>query len=467
MELKSDYSNFSESTTKNIYKRTRTLAVECLHTVFEDILSAEFGYEWFETLKKDNKAISKSDENIYFCDLPVLLKVILSGSDSAKLISESTKQADLFLKVADATYKSISNFSEEKIANIESDIFAKAALNIAALIDFFPSVRDSIGHTFVSKIYLLISPLKQSTNKTPAYRIIKTIEDNRLSISVSDFIGCCIDQKVAVAFAEEAVFITEDYDKVIKAVTQHIKSKQDSQKSKNSKRLLMKIAVIVIAIIIAVASSTITSSIVNASLSKKYAKLLQNDLLSNIDTSSSVPSSSSEETDSSEPTSSDHLNSSSDTSSDASSNTSSVISTTQKTVDSKGRVTESIVIPYRYNGSNYVSYNMDMEDQKVVYPSLSQYYDYFGEQNISLYIYNETDNMIRNVGINFSIISESGKTIASHKEEKILSENSSISIASNSSYYYKITLDKNEVFDKNADLGFFKFKVSISYDIVQ
>ncbi len=482
MSCESNGTAFDRNTTKTIYQRTRTLATECLHTVFENALAKPLGAGWFEVLTQENEALLSGVKNIYSCNLPLLLHLLIGDSPCAKRVCALAERPEELLQVATETLNRLEGVSQEQIADIESPIFSELALRILSLIDFFPAVRDEDGVTYASKIVLRTASIQQAQSRTPAYLISDTITRQELDISPADFAACCISSDIAVGGAgDELHFATHDYNAVIDTVSKFIASKLHAAKLRAFKIRLFKILAVVLAILIAVLSATISVKITEGVAGGKPSEPTESQpATGGVATSSSNDSFFFES-----PTTSVSSEASSDTASDTSSvdsstssaggssassaaTSSKAITSVKKVVDANGRVTETVTIPYRYNGSNFVTYNTDIETQDAVYATISQYYvDMVDRTVLTLYINNGTDDMIRNVGIDLAIISEDNKPIVTYKAAKILEDNSSISIAANSDYFFIEYLEDQHILDPDADLGFFKFKASISYDIVK
>ena len=463
-------------TAKTISRRVQTVTTECFFSVFENVLGAEYGKDWFSILVGENEDILANVKDIYSCNLITLLKIILNDTPCSRIIATKSESPKEFLSSAEETFKCLEYIANNEIYNEESEHYSRAALNMVLLVDFFPSVRDEDNATYASRVVFRSAPLVSDTERKPAYSVAKTIEKYNLSITVGEFIDFCNGMQTEIIVNDdELCFAPQNYDGFIKEVMKTNATKNSASIKHQRNIKLIKMAVVIIVLISIVLSSIITYKITDALKGKNNggndnsvssqntssdAQSSKNDTSSKIesDTSSSFESQVSSTTEST--VSSENVSS-------AAPSVDSLIP--QKTVDENGRITETVVIPYIYDGNNYVIYNSNIEEQDTVYVKLSSYYfdSWVDKQNIGIRIYNDTDDVIRNLVMDFTIISENNTEVLHLNQMKIMENNSSVSVAAQSSYYHSLNIPLEDVVVPDADLGVFKTKVSISYDILK
>ncbi len=463
------------TSSKSVYKQVITDTIECMHTVLEDTLYSEYGESWFVELKKFAAKSLNSAEKIYSCDLKMLFLAFLESDELVnKLFNHNLDKKQGFLNCVKVVLDDIENLTDENVPDINDTKWEDGITHLKTTVNFFPFARDRLGETFISKVAVHFSKLKKFDRYMPTYSIQKTIEDEELQISVGEFVEHCVIQEATVVTQDKTLcFCTKSYDEFLKGVKAYIGILTKAKEKKQKRILWMKIAVIVMAIILLFLSAYISNSITRSVLKNDKSQTSDEIASSMNDEGFDISSTNNE---SSEPsTSSADLvlsETSSVTDNTITSEPSTVTLDVVTTVDENGRVTVVSNAKYRYKdgGSfdgDYIEYSTAVKDAIGVYMEPYKYYLTGNQPDVTFYIENNTDNMIRNISYELIVYDENGNKIFSHTETKVMKNGATVSIANESNHYYNIELSAGDLHSKDADLGFTKVYSKVSYDIVE
>lgn len=460
---------------KSVHKQVVTNTMECMYSVIEDACCLEYGESWFESLKKLAENSLKSAEKIYSCDLKMLFSAFLESEELVdKLFKNNIEQKQEFLTCVKVALVDLENLTDEKVPDINDQKWEDGITHLKEIVNFFPLARDRLGESFISKVAVHCAQLKKIDRYMPTYGIQKTIQDEALQITVGEFVEHCISQETVVVTQDKALcFCTKSYDEFLKGVKAYIEILTKAKEQKQKRILLMKIAVVVMAIILLFLSAYISSSITR-SVSKNDKSQTPSEMVSSVDDGDFEVSSSNDESSELSTSSTDLVSSetSSVTDNTITSEPSTVPPDVVTTVDENGRVTVVSNAKYRYKdggsfNGDYIEYSTAVKDAIGVYMEPYKYYLTGNQPDVTFYIENNTDNMIRNISYELIVYDENGNKIFSHTETKVMKNGATVSIANESNHYYNIELSAGDLHSKDADLGFTKVYSKVSYDIVE
>lgn len=456
--------NISCDSAKIIYKKVLTVANECLHEAFAKALEHTWGKSWLDRLAAECKVDVPA--SVYEISFSALLTCLSSENDLSRAV------ADYFSCSPDTLYvksKKINEFLPKlSSSDVQAEIWYQASLDVASLVDLFPSLRDFDGETFVSKAFFR-SAKAEMQEHLPTYQVEAFIAEKELELSTMEFVECCISSGAYLTTYDDVLcFSTSDYSPVLAQAHALMDKKSKKAETQDKKRLFIKIAAITIAVVIALLSALITNKITVAVLENK-GNGGQNSV------SSPTPDSNKTDAGTLLKTAQALLNSSSPTSTAKTSTPSPSptpnLTPVVKTTSASGRVTETAEVPFRYDGVRFNSYNSDVAKQEAINLSfqagLAATRINKKEVYLNIGLTNSNEYMIRNISIHLDFIGEDGKSFMQYTVDKLTDDDTSVSINGANSYYFSEDLTDKVNLPADFDASFFTLKTTFSYDVVE
>lgn len=441
---------------KFVCLQMRTVLTQCLQQGICNYLDSSLGVNGYEILKDQTGELLKEEDEIFFCNTEKLLEILLCDAQCIKGIADYYRvDFGKLQSCASALLKKVKDVSYDEDGDIENVRFMEYMNDILALCECFVTVRGISGELYYSTVVKLYSRVENKKNFAPVYNISKTIADQNLDIEYPDFIICCRNADAVICTKDnEICFSTNDKQKVMEEVKKCEAKRRKEKQDKTKKTNLLKIAAICLAVIIAGASAWASSNITKNVIAKKDRESNSESSYFDLFPSRSQNSSNAQKT---------------------SSNDKEYKTPVDTVADANGRITSTYSVMNRYaqayglNTDYYNEHNGDVGDQPVVYVNLCNLEfskDQGGE--ITLYIENNTQDLIRNISFEFRLYSENGQYITGIKSDKLMAEENitlSLDTKKSKSINHKIELDKWE--QPDVDIAFVRTDVVVSYDVVE
>ncbi len=441
-------------TAKEIYLRNKYLLARCFKTVFEKyglpVESVDL-VSFFDTISN-----CKEDSKFW--------------NDYAGTVLFSQEFVDQLKTEMSELEKSSYSVNDEK--------YLSANKNLLFVCSLFSTVTDSDGTQFYYEMVHNTVEYEQSESPSVIYSVNEVIEQEKLDVEENDFIVFCYQSGAFLyTYQGEIYFNTENYQKTISAIKTRIANSKTAVEKLKDKTKAMKIVALILAIILVILSATISNKITRSSFTKSW-----NNSSSDSDNSDSTSSASSnsafggfdEDTvsrlqstlsDLQNPSSSD-LQISSETSSSEPTYKTKVITTK----DANGRYTTSSSYMMRAVSGSYSFVDEDVDEQNVAYFLFVRYATFTSDNDLKIEynIVNDTDYLIRDISLDFKLLTEDGKEIYRYSTERVTDSGNSVSLLAVSSTYLCefLTISDAQKQKLEQDNGFLKVEYTMSYNVM-